>query len=362
MAAPTHPAAHRGHRHRPGGKPGPLKEADDPAELPHLPPLPGWTGGKSSRAVADNTSPPASPAEPRDNLGPVPAAPSSSTHRPAQAPSTPAVAQNVPPTVATKAHPHDPQPVSRAPEPGSVAPEGAGEHGSQGSEPSEPLCGTYCKLTLGAAATGPAVVGGELAKDGIIIGAAAAGGETGMSAAGVAGGAVAGTIVMDGVAEHLKPSSAPTGPTQPPAPEPQANSADLVDDASSETAGETSARLLTDRARPAAPTATAEVQHNGPYNHLPAPKRIEPGKDVTRMQKREIRKANAEKNGGVYRDDDTGELLSTPQQSRKGVTPAPNEAQIDHVKPKAAGGTNDYSNLRVISRERNIAKGSKVQP
>ncbi len=362
VAAPTHPAAHRGHRHRPGGKPGLLKEADDPAELPRVPTLPGWTGGKPSRAVADNTSPPASPAEPRDNLGPVAAAPPSSTHRPAPAPSTPVVAQNVAPKVATKAHPHDPQPVSRAPEPVSVAPEAAGEHGSQEPEPSEPLCGTYCKLTLGAAATGAAVVGGELAKDGIIIGATAAGGETGMSAAGVAGGAVAGTIVMDGVAEHITSSSAPTGPTQPPAPEPQANSADLVDEAASETAGETNERLLTDRGRPAAPTATAEVHHNGPYNHLPAPKRIEPGKDVTRMQKREIRKANAEKNGGVYRDDDTGELLSAPQQSRKGVTPAPNEAQIDHVKPKAAGGTNDYSNLRVISRERNIAKGSKMQP
>jgi hypothetical protein len=126
--------------------------------------------------------------------------------------------------------------VSRAPEPVTVAPEAVGEHESHEPEPSAPLCGTYCKLTLGAVATGAAVVGGELVKDGIIIGAAATGGGQGMSAVGVAGGAVAGTVVIDGVAEHIKPPSAPTDPTQPKRAEQPASSADHR--ASEENAGQ----------------------------------------------------------------------------------------------------------------------------
>lgn len=65
-------------------------------------------------------------------------------------------------------------------------------------------------------------------------------------------------------------------------------------------------------------------------------------------------------NGGALRDDATGAELVKPQKSKKGVTPPANEAHIDHIVPKAAGGTNDYSNLRVISRESNLAKGKKV--
>jgi len=98
-----------------------------------------------------------------------------------------------------------------------------------------PLCGTYCKLTLGAVATGVAVVGGEVAKDGIIVGAAAAGGSTGMSAAGVAGGAVAGNIAMHEVADHVKPPNAPTDPAQPASSEQPTNSADTANGATTQT-------------------------------------------------------------------------------------------------------------------------------
>lgn len=57
-----------------------------------------------------------------------------------------------------------------------------------------------------------------------------------MSAAGVAGGAVAGTVVMDGVAEHIRPASAPADPTQPAASEQQASSANQT--TSGENAGQ----------------------------------------------------------------------------------------------------------------------------
>lgn len=64
-----------------------------------------------------------------------------------------------------------------------------------------------------------------------------------MSAAGVAGGAVAGTVVMDGVAEHVKPPSAPTDPTQPAAPEKPANSTENT--TSEENAGQAAPKRRT---------------------------------------------------------------------------------------------------------------------
>jgi hypothetical protein len=108
--------------------------------------------------------------------------------------------------------------------------------------------------------------------------------------------------------------------------------------------------------------AVAAVQDASPYDHLPAPRHVEPGKKVTPMQKREMHAENRRRNGGALRDDETGELLSTPKQSTTGVTPPSNEAHIDHVVPKSTGGTNGYPNLRVISRQRNLEKGSKVKP
>lgn len=50
------------------------------------------------------------------------------------------------------------------------------------------------------------------------------------------------------------------------------------------------------------------------------------------------------------------EVLTKPQKSTKGVTPNPNEWQIDHIKAKDKGGSNSYSNARVISRKLNREK------
>jgi len=126
--------------------------------------------------------------------------PSSSTRLPAE--TLPRVARDelhssaVAKDLQVKPHQKSPQPASAAAETVAAVPV-ADEHSSHGPEPAGPLCGTYCKLILGAAATGAAVLGGELAKDGIIVGTAAAGANLGLAVAGaVGGGAVTGKWIL----------------------------------------------------------------------------------------------------------------------------------------------------------------------
>lgn len=76
------------------------------------------------------------------------------------------------------------------------------------------------------------------------------------------------------------------------------------------------------------------------------------------MQRREMLKDNDGRNGGL-KDDQDGTPLVYPKRHRKGVRPPDNEANIDHVIPKAKGGTNDYGNLRVRARKANIDKSDK---
>lgn len=102
----------------------------------------------------------------------------------------------------------------------------------------------------------------------------------------------------------------------------------------------------------------------GPYDHLKPPRTIAPGKEPTRMQRRLMYGENEGEHGGKLRDDYTGEALVRPQQSKKGVTPPDNEAQIDHVRaahPQAgqAPGTNAYPNLRITSRRYNRLKSNR---
>jgi hypothetical protein len=97
-----------------------------------------------------------------------------------------------------------------------------------------------------------------------------------------------------------------------------------------------------------------------PYSHLKDHRSVGPGKDFTTRQREKILEANRARNGGVLRDDVTGELLVQPTQSRKGVTPDPMEAQVDHVFPKAEGGSNSFSNARVRARKHNAEKGDAI--
>jgi len=69
-------------------------------------------------------------------------------------------------------------------------------------------------------------------------------------------------------------------------------------------------------------------------------------------------------NGGVLRSDLDGQVLDMPKKSQSGVTPPPNDAQIDHVVPRKPAnsnlgqGTNSYGNDQVLYREKNRQKSN----
>ena len=94
------------------------------------------------------------------------------------------------------------------------------------------------------------------------------------------------------------------------------------------------------------------------YSHIKNPKNLANTKPTPR-QVREMKKANRAHNGGELRDDVTGELMVESQKSRRGVKPPSNEAQIDHIKPVAKGGTRTNDNLQMRTRKNNRDKWDK---
>ena len=97
-----------------------------------------------------------------------------------------------------------------------------------------------------------------------------------------------------------------------------------------------------------------------PYAHLPDPKTVGPGKAFTQAQKNKIIIENKAANNGVITSDLSGTQATQAQQSKKGVTPPINEAQVDHIIPKSKGGTNSYENAQVLTREENLIKGNTL--
>ena len=227
VAAPTHPTSLRGHQDRFSRKLGRLLQrahsGESTAEPPHLPSLPGKSGEESSRPVAEN-KPPVVPPNQGTETRPTTPAPTSRTQLPGQIPLASTVAHKDPiPKPASTVHQESPRQEGPPLAATHSAAEPAGAHRSHEPEPEGPLCGTYCRLTLGAAAAGTALVSGEVVKDGVILGAAAVGESMGIAIAGAVSGAVVGTIVVDGAADHVIPPSGPTDPatpTEPPKPAP----------------------------------------------------------------------------------------------------------------------------------------------
>jgi RHS repeat-associated protein len=103
----------------------------------------------------------------------------------------------------------------------------------------------------------------------------------------------------------------------------------------------------------------AQNNRQAPYAHLEDSASVAPGKEFTRAQKRKMMAANRERNGGVLVDDEDGQPLVPAEQSKKGVTPPPNEAAVDHYIPRSKDGPNSYKNAQIIARKRNSEMGNK---
>lgn len=115
-------------------------------------------------------------------------------------------------------------------------------------------------------------------------------------------------------------------------------------------------------------TRTPLAPKTGKYCHLKDGSCVAPSRPFTARQKANIIRENKRQNNGRVRDDVTGRFLAKPQRLKKGVTPSPNEYQVDHIKPRkpanpnVAPGSNSYSNAQVISRQANRKKSNKTNP
>ncbi|HFC3264423.1 TPA: polymorphic toxin-type HINT domain-containing protein [Neisseria gonorrhoeae] len=101
------------------------------------------------------------------------------------------------------------------------------------------------------------------------------------------------------------------------------------------------------------------VHNDCPYGNLSDNKSVGEGKKFTPAQKKAIIQENMNRNGGVVKSDQSGEVLVRPKKSQKGITLPSNEWQIDHVQAKSKGGSNSYKNAQVLSRRENIKKSNK---
>jgi hypothetical protein len=97
-------------------------------------------------------------------------------------------------------------------------------------------------------------------------------------------------------------------------------------------------------------------RQNGPYSHLTDPADVAPFKEFTKTQRRTVLAENEE--NGVITSDDPNDPYQVLDDSKPAGSP--DKPEIDHIFPRSLGGSNSYSNARVVSGALNRGKSSTV--
>ncbi len=82
-------------------------------------------------------------------------------------------------------------------------------------------------------------------------------------------------------------------------------------------------------------------------------KAVEVGKELTKNEMNSIIAENMKQHGGVVKSDLTGKILQLP---KNGIPTSMTDVVIDYVVPLALGGTNDFSNVQILSKEEALRK------
>jgi hypothetical protein len=84
------------------------------------------------------------------------------------------------------------------------------------------------------------------------------------------------------------------------------------------------------------------------------------GKPFTAKDRRILEDQNRQKYGGSTRCENCGTQTVPGQQSQKGVSPAGNETNRDHIIPRARNGSGTVENGQILCRSCNIKKSDKM--